>query len=120
MTRASPSGRAGRASPEPASGLGHSATIPDAAQLLYEAAPDLFHTGVVSNGTEIIRPLDWSELSCQRQQEFEVMADDPDLTDARIDRACLALDAVLDEPIGDWDSHVRKCVVAVAKALSDG
>lgn len=30
VSRASPSGRAGRASPEPASGLGHSATIPDA------------------------------------------------------------------------------------------
>lgn len=45
MTGRSPSGRAGRASPEPASSLGHSATIPNADPRGFtdwEHAPDVF------------------------------------------------------------------------------
>jgi hypothetical protein len=36
---------------------------------------------------------------------------------ARIEAACRALDAVMDEPIDEWDRHVRKCVMTVAEAL---
>lgn len=107
-----------QAEPEGVSAL--RADVPCAARAFYEARPDTFFTGIVSNGEEVTRPIDWDELTPSRKAEIALSAGNPKAFDeARINQACVALDAMMDGPIidNDWDGHVRRCVIAVVSVL---